>query len=366
MLNSKLKLSNKIFTKDVVRVATRDGYGEGLVIVGEKDENVVVLCADLKDSTRSTAFAEKFPERFVEVGVAEQALVTIAAGMAAYGKIPFISSYAAFSPGRNWEQIRTTVAINDLPVKIAGAHAGISAGPDGATHQALEDIALMRVIPNMTVVVPCDAVETKKATIASVKNKKPTYIRFTKNQTPVITTEDTPFEIGKAEILWDSVSINSKSEYRNPKQIPNSNVQNSKPINQSANQPITNRVAIVACGPLVHEALLAAKKLEKEGVGSIVVNCHTVKPIDEKTIIEVAKKCGAVVTVEEHQVAGGLGGAIAEVLAKNHPAPMEFIGMPDSFGESGQPDELLEKYRMKSKHIIEVAEKVIRRKFSHT
>jgi len=336
MLNSKLNLNNKIFQKDIESVSTRDGYGEGLVVAGEKDENVVVLCADLKDSTRSTAFAEKFPERFIEVGVAEQALVTIAAGMAAYGKIPFISSYAAFSPGRNWEQIRTTVALNNLPVKIAGAHAGISVGPDGATHQALEDIALMRVMPNMTVVVPCDVIETKKAVIEATKNSKPTYVRFTKYSTPVITTEETDFKIGRAEILWDSEQRMENRERRT--------------------------VAIVACGPLVYEALLAAEKLEKEGIGTIIVNCHTIKPIDKKTIIEVAKKCGAVVTVEEHQVIGGMGSAVAEVLAKNYPVPMEFIGMPDSFGESGQPDELLEKYKMKSKNIIDAVKKVIRRK----
>ena len=262
MVNSKSKLSKKIFSKDIDQVSTRNGYGEGLVAAGEKNEKVVVLCADLTESTRSHLFKEKFPERFIEVGVAEQALVTIAAGMAAYGKIPFISSYAAFSPGRNWEHIRTTVALNDVPVKIAGAHAGISVGPDGATHQALEDIALMRVIPNMTVVVPCDAIETKKATIASAKNGKPTYIRFTKYPTPIVTSKDTPFEIGRAEILWDSVPANSKSEARNSKQTLNSNVQSSKQITDHELR-ITNGVAIVACGPLVYEALIAAKILEK-------------------------------------------------------------------------------------------------------
>jgi transketolase len=337
MINPKLKLNKKVFTKEIEKVPTRDGYGEGLVTAGEKDKRVVVLCADLTESTRSSLFKEKFPDRFIEVGVAEQALATIAAGMAAYGKIPFISSYAVFSPGRNWEQIRTTAALNDLPVNIAGAHAGISVGPDGATHQALEDIALMRVIPNMTVVAPCDVFETKKAVVAAAKNGKPTYIRFTKQATPVITSKDTPFEIGRAEVLWDSV---------NPKHTTN------------------KAVAIIACGPLVYEALLAAKQLEKEKIDSVVVNCHTVKPIDKKTIVEMAKKCGAVITVEEHQVAGGLGSAIAEVLIKNYPVPMKFIGMPDSFGESGQPGELLEKYGMKSKSVVAVAKKIIKRKNS--
>lgn len=341
MVNPDSKLSKKLFSEDIEKVPTRDGYGEGLVIAGEKDERVVVLCADLKESTRSHLFAEKFPERFIEVGVAEQNLATIASGMAAYGKIPFISSFACFSPARNWEQIRTTICINDVPVKIGGSHSGLSASADGATHQALEDIALMRVLPNMIVIVPCDAIETKKAVIEAVGNGKPTYIRFTRNATPVMTTEDTPFEIGKAGVFWDSVE--PRTENRELK---------------------TESVAIIACGPLVYEALLAAKKLEGESIGSIVLNCHTIKPIDEKAIIEVAKRCGAVVTVEEHQVNGGLGSAISEVLAKNYPVPMEFIGMPDSFGESGKHDELLEKYKMKSKNIIEAAKKVVKRKNS--
>ena len=329
MLNKKAKLSKKIFEKDIDLVATRQGYGEGLVIAGEKDERVVVLCADLTESTRSILFKEKFPERFIEVGVAEQALATIAAGMANYGKIPFISSYATFSPGRNWEQIRTTIALNDVPVKIAGAHAGLTVGPDGATHQMLEDIALMRAMPNMTVIAPVDAIEAKKATVEAAKTEHPLYMRFAREKTPVITSEETPFKIGRAEILWEAKSP---------------------------------QAAIIACGPLVYEALIAARQLDKNGVEVLIINCHTIKPIDERTIIHAAKITGAVVTVEEHQITGGLGGAVAEVLAKNYPVPIEFIGMPDSFGESGAPDELLEKYGMKAGNIVEKVMQVLARK----
>jgi transketolase len=299
------------------------------VIAGEKDENVVVLSADLKESTRSILFEERFPDRYIEVGVAEQALATIAAGMATYGKIPFISSYAAFSPGRNWEQIRTTIALNDVPVKIGGAHAGLTVGPDGATHQMLEDISIMRAMPNMIVIAPCDAVETKKVTIEAAKNGKPTYIRFAREKTPVFTTQETPFKIGRAETFWES---------KDP------------------------QVAVIACGPLVYEALLAAKELEKKGIESLVINCHTIKPLDEQAIIRAAKTTGAIVTVEENQIMGGLGGAVAELLAKNFPTPIEFMGMPDSFGESGEPDELLEKYAMKAKNIIDAAKIVVSRK----
>ncbi len=329
MLNTKAKLNNKLFSKEVDQIATRQGYGEGLVEAGEKDEKVVVLCADLTESTRSLLFKEKFPERFIEVGVAEQGMATVAAGFANYGKVPFISSYAAFSPGRNWEQIRTTIALNDVPVKIAGAHAGLTVGPDGATHQMLEDMALMRAMPNMTVIVPADSIEAKKATVAAAKNGKPTYLRFAREKTPIMTSKGTPFSIGKAEIFWES---------KNP------------------------QVSIIAAGPLLFEALLAAKELEKTEIETEVINCHTIKPLDERAIIASVKKTGAVVTVEEHQINGGLGGAVAELLSKNFPAPQEFIGMPDRFGESGQPDELLEKYHMKAKDIVEAVKKVIGRK----
>ena len=323
MLNKTLSLS--LFSSPN-KVPTRNGYGEGLVVAGEQDERVVVLSADLKESTRSQMFEEKFPERYIEVGVAEQALATIASGIANYGKIPFISSYATFSPGRNWEQIRTTIAVNDVPVKIAGAHAGISVGPDGATHQALEDMAIMRVMPNMIVISPCDAIEAKKATAAAAMNGKPTYLRFAREKTPVFTTEETPFEIGRAEIFWESKSP---------------------------------RVGIIACGPLVYEALVAARNLQEQGIGSLVVNCHTIKPLDEKTILAVARKTEGLVTVEEHQVVGGLGGAVSEFLAKANPMHVEFVGMPDCFGESGSPDELLEKYKMKAKDVVEASKKTI-------
>lgn len=329
MLNPKAKLNPKLFDADVEQVPIRSGYGEGLVIAGEKDPNVVVLCADLTDSTRSELFAKKFPERFVEMGVAEQNLVTVAAGMGVSGKIPFISSYATFSPGRNWEQIRTTVCYNDSNVKIAGAHAGISVGPDGATHQAVEDIATMRVIPRMRVFVPCDAIEAKKATIVAAKIWGPVYLRFAREKTPVITTEETPYTPGKALVFWES---------RKP------------------------QVAIIGCGQLLYQALVVARELEKEKIGSIVVNIHTVKPLDEAKIVEVAKKCGAVVTVEEHEVHGGLGSAVAEALAKHHPVPMEFIGLQDTFGESGPPTALIEKYGMGVNDIKSAVKRVLKRR----
>jgi transketolase len=336
MLNPEAKLNPKLFETDVEQKPIRDGYGEGLVIAGEKDPNVVVLCADLTESTRSEAFAKKFPDRFFEVGVAEQNMAAIAAGFGISGKVAFISSYAVFSPGRNWEQIRTTVAYNDSNVKIAGHHAGISVGPDGATHQAIEDIATMRVMANMKVFVPCDAIQAKKATFASAQIWGPIYIRLAREKTPVVTTDDTPYTPGKADIYW----------------LPSAGL-------GKAGRP---QVAIIACGPLVYQALVAARELEKEGIGSIVLNNHTIKPMDEKKIVEVARKCGAVVTVEEHQVTGGMGSAVAEVLARNLPTPMEFVGMQDVFGESGKPAELIEKYGLGVKDIKAAVKKVIRRK----
>ncbi|MCL4405532.1 transketolase family protein [Patescibacteria group bacterium] len=329
MLNPKAKLNPKLFDADVEARPIRDGYGEGLVVAGEKNPNVVVLCADLTESTRSEAFAKKFPERFFEVGVAEQNMVTIASGLGIAGKIPFVSSYATFSPGRNWEQIRTTVTYNDSNVKIAGHHSGISVGPDGATHQAIEDIATMRVLANMKVFVPCDAIEARKATLAAAQIVGPVYVRLAREKSAVITTEDTPYSPGKAEVFWES----------------------DKP-----------EVAVVACGQLVYQSLLAAKELEKDGIDVVVLNNQSVKPMDEAGLINAAKSCGAVVTVEEHQVAGGMGSAVAELLARKFPVPMEFVGMQDVYGESGKPNELIEKYGMGVKDIKEAVKKVISRK----
>jgi transketolase len=337
MLNPDAKLNQNLFDDSAEQTPTRDGFGTGLVAAGEADENVVALCADLTESTRVEAFAKKFPERFFELGVAEQNMATVAAGLGISGKIPFIASYATFSPGRNWEQIRTTIAYNNANVKIAGHHAGISVGPDGATHQATEDIAIMRVMPNMKVFVPCDAVEARKATLAAAQVYGPVYLRFQRERTPIMTTEDTPFVPGHAEIFW----------------LPSAGA-------GLAKKP---EVLIVGCGGLLYHALLAARELEeKDGIGSVVLNCPTIKPIDDKTIVELAKKIGAVVTVEEHQVQGGLGGAVAEVLARHAPAPIEFIGMQNSFGESGAPEELLKKYGMMPKDIVMAAKRAIRRK----
>ncbi|MEK7546719.1 MAG: transketolase C-terminal domain-containing protein [Patescibacteria group bacterium] len=335
MFNPEAKLSSAIFLSDVAQAPTRNGYGEGLVAAGEKDKNIVVLCADLTESTRSEAFAKKFPERFFECGVAEQNMATIAAGLGVSGKIPFISSYATFSPGRNWEQIRTTIAYNDSNVKIAGHHAGISTGPDGATHQATEDIAIMRAMPNMKVIVPCDAIEAKKATLAASKIWGPVYMRFQREKSPVLTTEETPFIPGKAEVFW----------------VPSAN-------SGQAKKP---QVLIIGCGPLLYNSLLAARELEKEKIGAVVLNTHTIKPLDEEKIISLAKRIGSVVTVEEHQINGGLGGAVAEVLARRAPTPIEFIGLQNVFGESGSPGELLAKYGMATKDIKAAAKRAIRR-----
>lgn len=323
-----LKLNPKLFDVDVPQQPTRDGYGEGLLIAGAANPNVVVLCADLKESTRCEQFAAKFPERFIEVGVAEQNMATIAAGLGISGKIPFISSYATFSPGRNWEQIRTTICYNDSNVKIAGHHAGVSVGPDGATHQALEDIAMMRALPNMKVMVPCDAIEARKATVAAAKLWGPVYLRFSRDHSPVMTTEETPFTPGKAQVFWHS---------KRP------------------------QVVLIACGPLLHGALIAAKELEKEKIGTVVVNNHTVKPLDERLLLELAASVGRFVTVEEHQVAGGLGGAIAELLAAHHPCPIEFIGMHNSFGQSGKPSELIEFYGMGADDIVQATRRLLDR-----
>jgi len=327
MLNQNLKLNPKIFDSDIEQKPTRDGYGEGLVLAGQKDSRVVALCADISDSTRSAMFQKAFPDRFVETGIAEQNMMGLAAGMALAGKIPFVSTYAVFCPGRNWDQMRVSVCYSNANVKITGAHAGVSVGPDGATHQALEDIAITRCVPNLVVIAPCDAIETKKATLAAAEYVGPVYLRFAREKTPIMTTEDTPFEIGKALIFRDGKDV-----------------------------------AIIGCGPLLHNALLAEEELAKEGIEVMVINNHTIKPMDSKTIIEAAKKCGAIVTVEDHQIMGGMGSAVAEVLAANYPVPIEFVGMKDRFGESGEPNELIEAFGMGKNAIKEAVKKVIQRK----
>lgn len=332
-LNPQAKLVENILDlKSLEQKPTRDGYGMGLLQAGEENKNVVALCADLIESTRTEAFAKKYPERFVEMGVAEQNMASVASGLAAIGKIPYITSYAMFSPGRNWEQIRTTICYNDQPVKIIGSHTGVSVGPDGATHQAIEDIAITRPIANMQVFAPCDAEEGRKVAYEISKINAPCYVRYTREKTPVFTTRETPFVIGKAQIFWEE-----------PPQT--------KPD-----------VAIIACGPLLHNALLAAGSLEKDGVKIRVINTVSIKPMDESAVVEAAKSAGCVVTVEEHQITGGLGSAVAEFLAKYHPVPIEFIGVQNHFGESGNPNELIEKFGMGAVHIKEAALRAINRK----
>lgn len=324
------KLVDNLLDPAIKKVPTRNGFGEGLVIAGEKNKEVVVLCADLAESTRVLSFMQKFPERYIEVGVAEQNMAAVASGLAAIGKIPFITSYAMFSPGRNWEQIRTTIAYNERHVIIAAAHAGISVGPDGATHQALEDIGIMRIMPSMTVIVPCDSVETKKATQAVVPIEGPVYLRFAREKTPVFTTEETNFEIGQAEIFREG-----------------------------------NDCAIIACGPMVYEALVAAEKLSSEGIDCRVVNSHTIKPLDEKTILRAAQDCGCIVTAEEAQYFAGLGGAVAELVSAKFPVPVKRVGVKDRFGESGAPDELMEKFGLKASDIMSAVREAVEMKLSH-
>jgi len=331
MLNPNLKLNPKIFNQDCEQIPIRKGFGQGLLKAGEENENVVGLCADLTESTQMNLFADKFPDRFVQVGVAEQNLVTVGSGLAAMGKIPFCASYAMFSPGRNWEQIRTTITYNDRPVKIVGSHTGVSVGPDGGTHQMLEDIALMRTLPNIDVISPCDSIEAKKATLAMAKTKKPAYLRLVREKTPIITTEETPFDIGKAEIFW----------------LPDAGLA---------------QVGIIVTGGLMHRALLTAKELEAEGVKTKVMNLASIKPIDAEAIIALAKECKAIVTVEEHQIAGGMGSAVAEVLAQNYPVPIEFVGVKDKYGQSGTPEELIEHYGLGKNSIKEAVRKVLKRK----
>lgn len=318
---------NDINDKALPKEPIRAGFGRGLVKAGELDENVVALCADLTGSVKMDGFAAKFPERFVQIGIGEQNLVTTAAGMALAGKVPFTASYAAFSPGRNWEQIKTTACLNDVPVKIVGGHAGLYTGPDGATHQMLEDIGLMRIMPGMVVICPCDSVEAEKATLAMAEDNRPNYLRMCREATPVLTTEKTPFEIGKAYVFDEG-----------------------------------DDVTIIATGTMTYHARLAAEQLFKDGIAAEVIHVPTIKPLDEKTILKSVKKTGCVVTIEEAQINGGLGGAVAELLVENHPVPMKRLGMQDRYGESGEGEELLEHFGLDAKHIRFAAHSVVDRK----
>ena len=322
-----LHLNPKLYENEIEQEAIRAGFGRGLIAAGRRDERVVAVCADLSESTHMDGFAKEFPDRFIEVGVAEQNLVTMAAGLALAGKIPFVSSYAAFSPGRNWEQIRTTICLNETNVKIAGSHAGVSVGPDGATHQMLEDIALMRVLPRMRVVVPCDSIEAEKATAALAVTEGAAYIRLAREKTPVVTTKETPFSLDEARVLREGADL-----------------------------------TIIACGPMVYQALMAAEALSAEGITAEVINCAVVKPLDRETILASVRKTALVITAEEAQAAGGLGGAIAELLGEHEPLPLVRVGMQDRFGESGKPAELLEHFQLTAPHIAEHARKLLKRK----
>lgn len=312
---------------ELTKEPTRKGFGRGLKAAGEQNEQVVALCADLTESTQISLFKEAFPHRFVEVGIAEQNLATVGAGMAAIGKIPFVSSYAAFSPGRNWEQIRTTACLNEMPVKIVGSHAGLSVGPDGATHQMLEDLAIMRALPNMVVLAPGDALEAEKMTIAMAKDKRPNYMRLAREASPIFTTADTPFEIGKAYVLKEGKDV-----------------------------------SLISTGIMTYNTLVAAEKLTRDGIDAEVVHVPTIKPLDDETILKSAKKTGCVVTIEEHQLTGGLGGAVAELLAEELPTPMVRVAVKDRFGESGTPDELYEKFGLTPKHIMLAAHQAVDKK----
>jgi transketolase len=317
-------LNPQVYDDNVKREANRAGFGRGLKVAGEANDRVVALCADLTDSTQMSVFRDAFPGRFIEMGVAEQNLVTVASGLARAGKVPFTSSYAAFSPGRNWEQIRTTIALNDQPVKIIGSHSGVSVGPDGATHQMLEDIALMRVLPNMIVIAPGDSIEAEKATIAIAGNDKPTYMRLAREKTAIFSTDDSPFTIGRAYVLREG-----------------------------------NDISLLGTGTMTYELLLTAKQLEEQGVSAEVVHVPTIKPLDEETILASVRKTGRVLTAEEAQRAGGFGGAIAELLGEKLPTPLYRIGMHDEFGESGVPQELLEKFGLDHTSITKAVQEFI-------
>ena len=309
------------------KVPMRDGYGKALLELCEKRSDVMVLDADVAKSTRTVWIRDRYPEHFLDMGISEQDMVGTSAGLALSGMVPFCSIYCVFLAGRAWDQIRTTVCYNKLNVKLGGAHAGISVGPDGATHQALEDVALMRVLPNMTVIVPCDAEETRKATLAMAEISGPCFVRFGREAVPLVTDESTPFEVGKARLCRDG-----------------------------------SDVTVFANGPMVYEAMNAAEALAKENISVRVIDLHTVKPLDEETVIRAAGETGCIVTVEEHQVHGGMGSAVAECLAANCPVPVEMVGVQDSFGESGQPQELMDKYGLNQENIEAKIRAVLRRK----
>ncbi len=321
---SDFPLNEDLFSDEVTQEPIRAGFGRGLKTAGEANPLIVALCADLTDSTQMSLFKAAFPERFIEIGIAEQNLVTVASGLARAGKVPFTSSYAAFSPGRNWEQIRTTIALNNQPVKIIGSHAGVSVGPDGATHQMLEDIALMRVIPNMVVIAPGDSLEAERATQAIAENGKPSYMRLAREKTPIFSTPDSPFEIGKAYVLREGHDI-----------------------------------SLLGTGTMTYQLLKTAHLLEEQGIQAEVVHVPTVKPLDEETILQSIRKTGRVLTAEEAQAAGGFGGAVAELLGEKLPTPLLRIGMKDRFGESGEPDELLDYFGLTGEHIAEATKKFI-------
>lgn len=327
MIRMDMHLVADVMTDDLTKEPIRAGFGRGLLEAGKRDERVVAACADLTGSTKMELFADAFPERFVQVGIGEQNLVTVGSGLAAMGKVPFVGSYAAFSPGRNWEQIRTTIAVNDRPVKIIGSHTGLGVGPDGATHQMLEDLALMRVLPNMVVLAPCDSLEAERATLAMAADNRPNYMRVAREATPIITTQETPFEIGKAYVYWYG-----------------------------------DDVTLIATGTMTYQAMVAAATLAKEGIRAEVVHVPTIKPLDNETILASVRKTGMAVTAEEAQINGGLGGAIAELLGENYPVPIKRIGMRDHFGESGEPDELIKYFGLDAHHIVLAAKEVLGRK----
>ncbi len=327
MLNPDLFLDEKFFSEPK-QEALRVGFGRALLGLGKSNPKVVAACADLTGSTKMDSFRDAFPERFFEVGITEQHMAAFASGLAAMGKIPFISSYAMFSPGRNWEQIRTTVCYNDMPVKIVGSHAGISVGPDGGTHQAIEDIALMRVLPRMVVLAPMDSFEAERATKAAADIDAPVYIRLARENTPLISTNKTPFEIGKIYEIWRS------------------------------DEP---KLSIFATGTSVYQALRAAKALDEQGLGVILLSVPTIKPLDKEAVLMYAHETGAALTVENHQVAGGLGSVIAETLVEERPVPMKMLGVKDKFGQSGSPDELLEYYELDAPAVEKAAKELLDR-----